>query len=113
MSAVDDLISVSRAWSDGDTVVLDFQSVRTTWPDTTVSFAAALDYLRTYRRIRFIADHLHKNQARTWLHDPRSISQLAKDEYPTNTVWRYDSEDDAQSLADAFMKSLTDLVVCE
>lgn len=113
MDAVDDLIAASKSWADGDTVILDFKQLRTTWPDTTVSFAAALEYLRTHRSLKFVSDHLHSNQSKTWLHAPRSISALSKDEYPTNIVWRYDSEHDAQLLADAFTKSLTDLVVCE
>lgn len=113
MTAVDDLIAASKSWSDGDTVVLDYKSVRTTWPDTTVSLSAALDYLRAHRQMKFLTDRLHTNQAKTWLDSPRSIAQLSKDEYPTNIVWRYDSESDAQLLADAFMNSLTDLVVCE
>ncbi|AUG30834.1 hypothetical protein CXR34_16110 [Microbacterium hominis] len=113
MDAVDDVIAASKAWVDGDTVILDFQRLHTTWPDTTVSLAAALDYLRTHRRMKFIPDHLHFNQSKTWLHAPRAISELSKNDYPTNVVWRYDSEREAQLLADAFMKSLTDLVVCE
>jgi hypothetical protein len=113
MDAVDDVIAASKTWADGDTVILDFRRLHTTWPDTTVSLAAALDYLRTHRDMKFIPDHLHINQSKTWLHAPRAVSELSKDDYPTNVVWRYDSEREAQLLADAFMKSLTDLVVCE
>lgn len=113
MSAVDAIIAASKNWADGDTVILDYQALWTTWPDTTVSFAAALDYLQTVRGLKFLAEHLHSNQAKTWLQSPRSITDLSKDEYPTNVVWRYDSENDAQLLASAFMASLTDLVACE
>ncbi|MBF4602757.1 STAS-like domain-containing protein [Curtobacterium sp. VKM Ac-2884] len=113
MGAVDELISASKSWHANDTVVLDYQSVRTTWPNTTASLAATLQYLRSHKQIHFVADRIHPNQSRTWVQSPRSISGLANGEYPTNTVWRYSTEDEAHRISDAFMNSLTDLVICE
>lgn len=113
MDAVDDLIATSRSWQPGDAVVLDMGRVRTTWPNTTVTFAATLDYLRRERDLKFVPDRMHPNQAVTRLVDTGRISTLGKYDHPTNTVWEYRDEAEAHRIADHFMKSLTDLVECQ
>lgn len=113
MSAVDDLIREAKQWSDLDHILLDMSGVRTTWPNTTVSFAATLDYLRRVRGLSITTDRLHRKQAVTKLTEPGRIHSLVDGTHPTNTVWEYQDEGEAQVIADRFMSSLTDLVRCE
>ena len=113
MSAIDELIRESRSWTPDRPVVLDMAGVRTTWPNTTVTFAATLDYLRRERGLSIEVDRLHANQAHTRLADPGSISALSPEAHPTNIVWEYRDESEAQTIADHFMSSLTDLVACQ
>ena len=113
MSAVDDLVLAARDWDAGDHVVLDMGRVRTTWPNTTAYFSSVLAYLRRERGISFAVDRLHPNQAKVRLVRPGSIDDLEPAAHPTNTVWEYSSEEEAHKIADHFMSSLTDMVVCQ
>lgn len=111
--AVDDLIRESRKWASGDHVLLDLRGVHTTWPNSTVAFAATLDYIRE-AGVKLIIEEEHRNQRRTHLQEALTVDQFVRWETPlTNTVWRYHSEDEAQALSTKFMEALTDQVVCE
>jgi hypothetical protein len=113
MVAVDELIRASRSWTADRPVVLDMSRVRTTWPNTTVSFAATLDHLRTKRGLTIEVDGLRIPQAHTRLAAPDAIRTLRRGAHPTNIVWEYRDESEAQTIADHFMASLTDLVACQ
>lgn len=112
-TSIDSLVKASKGWYDGQTVVLDMRKVKTIWPGTAVYFAAALNYLRREKRIQFVADGINRKRRDTQLVDPRSIGTLQRDTYPTNRVWEYQDENEAHQITDRFMKTLTDLVVCE
>lgn len=113
MSSIDDLIASAKAWDDGDTVILNCRRIATTWPNTTVSFTATLDHLRTKRGLKFIVDQLRPTKSGTHLIAPQHIDDLSDSAYPTNLVLKYEDEARAHLIADRFMKSLTDLVICE
>lgn len=110
---VDEFVRAAGTWSDGDVVVVDARRLRTTYPNACTYFAAAVDNLRITRDIRVQVVNLHKNQKRVRIFDPVTRATHNSGEYPTDEVWKYSSESEANYVTRQFMRSIEELIPCE
>jgi hypothetical protein len=109
----DDLIRHFRTVSESDGVEIDFSRVSSVYPNGAVPFAAAIDYYRAHG-MRISGSNFNQNLERTRVLDPMKVGDFERHVTPlTNTVWRYESEADAQKLANHFVDALVDQVRCE
>jgi anti-anti-sigma regulatory factor len=107
------LLETARTHSDRE-LVLDLSKVREVYPNGAVPFAAALAFLRASTNQR-ISVRLPQDSHLKHLENPLTIGTYDRSvgHTLTHSVWRYDSEADAQKLTNMFMDALTDQVHCE
>ena len=110
---VDDLIRASRTWDKNEPVQLDFDGLRTIYPNGAVPFAATINHLRG-QGFSIHSTNLRPAHAKVHAVNPMTIDKFVRYETPlTHNVWAYRDETEAQQLATKFMEALTDQVACE
>ncbi|CAD6008567.1 hypothetical protein [Agreia sp. COWG] len=98
---------------DEDAVEIDFSRAHGVYPNGAVPFAAAVSFYRA-AGVLITGANMTKNVERTHLLNPMRIGQFERFITPlTNNVWRYDTEEEAQKLADRYVDALVDQVRCE
>lgn len=110
---VDDFVAASHEWEDGSTVAIDASRLFTTYPNATVYFAACMEYLLLHRAIKCKPIALHDKQKMIHIFSPMTVERYVEGDYPTNEVWKYASESEADFVTRKFMRSIEDLIPCE
>lgn len=95
-------------------LVVDLSNVRRVYPNGAVPFAATLAFLRQTTD-QSISVRLPEDSRIRHLEVPQTIDTYdpSGGDTLTHSVWRYDTEGDAQKLTNMFMDALTDQVQCE
>jgi len=108
------LLEKARSHPDRELVV-DLSKVGKVFPNGAVPFAANLAFLRSTSDQK-ITVLLHESDTRLErIDDALTIGNYVRGDGDTLThsVWRYESETDAQKLANMYMEALTEQVQCE
>lgn len=107
------LLETAREHADRE-LVLDLAHVREVYPNGAVPFASVLAHLRAHSQQK-ITLRLPEHVRLRHLEDPLSIDTYDRvaGHTLTNSVWRYDTESEAQRITNLFMEALTDQVQCE
>lgn len=107
------LLQKAREHPDRE-LVLDLSDVRQVYPNGAVPFAAVLDFLRATTDQR-ITVRLPDDTRLRHIEDPLTVDTYDRlnGDTLTHSVWRYDSETEAQKLANMYMEALTEQVQCE
>ena len=107
------LLETARQHMDRE-LVLDLSDVGGVYPNGAVPFAAVLAFLRdtTDQRITVRVPGHSRLQR---IEDPLTVENFDRwgGDTLTHSVWRYDTEADAQKLTNMYMEPLTDQVQCE
>lgn len=112
-SATLDLIRKVRDLPEDDSLEIDTSRVKSVYPNGAVPLAAAVDFYRSVG-VQVSTGAIGDEVARTHVFDPMTLDRFVRYETPlTHNVWRYRSEEEAQSLADKFVEALVDQVPCE
>ncbi|WP_406032229.1 DUF4325 domain-containing protein [Nocardioides sp. NBC_00163] len=107
------LLETARDHADRE-LVLDLTKVREVYPNGAVPFSANLAFLRSSTDQR-ITVKLADDSRLTHLETPLTVDTYDRTagHTLTNSVWRYDTEADAQKVTNMYMEALTDQVQCE
>lgn len=107
------LLETARHHSDRE-LILDLSAVREVYPNGAVPFAAALAFLRETSG-QAISVRLPEDSRVRHLEDPLTLETFNRvgGDTLTHSVWRYDTETEAQRLTNMFMEALTEQVQCE
>lgn len=107
------LLETARDHADRE-LVLDLSDVRHVYPNGAVPFAAALAFLRETTSQRVTVRMPEDSRVRH-IETPLSVKTFNRwgGDTLTHSVWRYDTETDAQKLTNMFMEALTDQVACQ
>lgn len=107
------LLKTARDHADR-ALILDLSNVRQVYPNGAVPFAAYLAFLRQSTDQR-IAVRLPDDSRVHHIDVPLTVESYDRvgGDTLTHSVWRYDTEADAQKLARMYMEALTDEVHCE
>jgi len=107
------LLQEARAHADRD-LIIDLSELRQIYPNGAVPFAAVLAFLRetTEQQIAVRMPNDHRVHC---IENPLTIDTFDRPsgDTLTHSVWRYDSEAEAQKLTGLYMDALTDQVQCE
>lgn len=111
-ACADQLIAKANETRDKP-LILDFSNTRAVYPNGAVPFARNLAFIRDSGRRELVITNI----------DPTIedlLMPLALDDYKrnsgthlTHSVWRYESEQEAQRLTNMFTEAITDRVACE
>ncbi|WP_146100593.1 STAS-like domain-containing protein [Nocardia nova] len=95
-------------------LIVDLSEVCQVYPNGAVPFAAALAFLRETTDQRITVRIPGDSRLRR-IEDPLTIENFDRwgGDTLTHSVWRYDTEADAQRLTNMYMEALTDQVQCE
>ena len=107
------LLETARDHADRE-LVLDLSDVRHVYPNGAVPFAAALAFVRETTSQRVTVRMPEDSRVRH-IETPLSVETFNRwgGDTLTHSVWRYDTETDAQKLTNMFMEALTDQVACQ
>lgn len=106
------LLETARAHADRE-LILDLSQVGRVFPNGAVPFAAALAFLRATAAQRITVRTPHDSRL-NHIEEPLTIGCYDRGvDTLTHSVWRYDTESDAQKLTNMYMEALTDQVHCE
>ncbi len=107
------LLQTARTHTDRE-LILNLSDVRRVYPNGVVLFAATLDFLRSTTSQRITVRLPHDSRLKT-IESPLTIDKFDpdSDDTLTHSVWRYDTEAEAQKLANMYMDALTHQVQCE
>lgn len=107
------LLETARAHLDREPI-LDLSRVGSVFPNGAVPFAANLAFLRATTSQR-ITVRMPDDSRLHHIDDPLTVESYDRwgGDTLTHSVWRYDTESDAQKLTNMYMEALTDQVQCE
>lgn len=95
-------------------LILDLSHLDDVYPNGAVPFAAALAFLRD-NTDRSITVRVPEDSRLQCIENPLTVDRFDREggDTLTHSVWRYDTEADAQKLTDMYMEALTEQVQCE
>jgi anti-sigma regulatory factor (Ser/Thr protein kinase) len=95
-------------------LILDLSDVGPVYPNGAVPFAAVLAFLRDTTD-QLISVRLRDGSRLQHIENPLTVATFDRwgGDTLTHSVWRYDTEADAQKLTNMYMEALTDQVQCE
>ncbi len=107
------LLETARRNPDRE-LVLDLSDLRSVYPNGAVPFAANLAFLRSTTEQR-ITVRMPEDSRLKRIEEPLTVENYDRWGGDTlmHSVWRYDTETDAQKLTKMYMDALTDQVQCE
>ncbi len=107
------LLETARRTEDRE-LVLDLSDLRSVYPNGAVPFAANLAFLRSTTDQR-ITVRMPDDSRLKRIEEPLTVDNYDRQSGDTlmHSVWRYDTETDAQKLTKMYMEALTDQVQCE
>ena len=107
------LLETARDHTDRE-LILDLSETRPVYPNGAVPFAAALAFLRDTTNQR-ITVRMPDDSRMHCIENPLAIGKFDRNsgDTLTHSVWRYDTESDAQKLTNMYMEALTEQVQCE
>jgi anti-sigma regulatory factor (Ser/Thr protein kinase) len=107
------LLKTARDHMDRE-LILDLSDVGGVYPNGAVPFAAVLAFLRDTTDQR-ITVRMPDDSRLQCIESPLTVANYDRQggDTLTHSVWRYDTEADAQKLTNMYMEALTDQVQCE
>ena len=108
------LLEKARRYPDRE-MVIDLSNVGKVFPNGAVPFAANLDFLRNNTDQKITVRMPGGDSRVHRIEDPLTVENYVRwdGNTLTHSVWRYDSEADAQKLTNMYMEALTEQVQCE
>ncbi len=93
-------------------LIVDLTQLQQIYPNGAVPFAATLAHLQSAHEVDV---RVAAGSRMSHISQPMTLGKYERygDTPLTHSVWRYDSEKDAQRLTNMFMEALTDQVACE
>jgi hypothetical protein len=102
-----------KTFGTRQTLDLDLRATHGIFPNAAVPMAVALQYFRS-QGMRITARNVCEDVRRTHFCEPlNSTPENLERESPTNVVWRYRSEVEAEALCESFVNALEETAPCE
>lgn len=107
------LLETARAHTDRE-LIIDLSDLGQVYPNGAVPFVAVLAFLRDTTDQRFTVRVPGDSRLQS-IESPLTVESFDRwgGDTLTHSVWRYDSEADAQKLTNMYMEALTEQVQCE